>query len=104
MSELFETYEREFCDLSGAITCDLNDLQTGAARSKAGALEAKFATLQESLRNMEVELASLPAAKKARAGRRALPWSLGCAVLFFPFTSSIPWVGRIADEVSYGTK
>jgi hypothetical protein len=28
MSELFETYEREFCDLSGAITCDLNDLQT----------------------------------------------------------------------------
>lgn len=67
MSELFETYEKEFCDLSGAITCDINDLQTmGSSKQKVQELETKMSTLQEAIRNMELELASLPAAKKTQ--------------------------------------
>jgi vesicle transport through interaction with t-SNAREs protein 1 len=95
MSELFETYEREFCDLSGAITCDLNDLQTlGTSRQKTAELTAKFATLQEALRNMELELASLPAAKKAQLSVRLRNFQANAANLKKEFEKAQTAAGR----------
>lgn len=71
MAELFETYEREYCDLSGSITCDLNDLQSsGYTKHKVEALSNKMDELCEALRNMEIELKSLPSAKKGKLTTR----------------------------------
>ena len=67
MSELFDGYAQEYCDLSGAITCAINELQSGSGgKGKDAEIVKKMKALQEALRNMEVELAALPSAKKMK--------------------------------------
>eukprot|EP01010_Urceolus_cornutus_P000791 NODE_1300_length_977_cov_263.033405_g998_i0.p1 GENE.NODE_1300_length_977_cov_263.033405_g998_i0~~NODE_1300_length_977_cov_263.033405_g998_i0.p1 ORF type:complete len:284 (+),score=71.28 NODE_1300_length_977_cov_263.033405_g998_i0:73-924(+) len=73
MSELFEGYEKEYCELSGTITCSINALQSASASAvggKVSALDKQFRHINEALRSMELELQSLPAATKNRLTTR----------------------------------
>eukprot|EP00993_Chasmostoma_nieuportense_P003737 NODE_4440_length_787_cov_28.039394_g4281_i0.p1 GENE.NODE_4440_length_787_cov_28.039394_g4281_i0~~NODE_4440_length_787_cov_28.039394_g4281_i0.p1 ORF type:complete len:215 (+),score=60.84 NODE_4440_length_787_cov_28.039394_g4281_i0:59-703(+) len=68
MSVLFENYEREYIELSGALTCSLNDLQRRprVTTEQVQVVQAQLAEINEALRNMEVEVQSLPSQAKAK--------------------------------------
>ena len=80
MSKLFESYEKEYCDLSGAITCAFNELQTAPASGgglsdsaravRLREIDERFARLNEALRNMELELSGLPGPARVKLSPR----------------------------------